>query len=83
MTIPVRREGKAGQDVLVGQIVEVIQNLLLCHTRREIPKDIIDSDSLAPDARLAAPFPGFNGDNLLVAHLYAALHALLVVKPIL
>ncbi len=70
MPFPVGCKRKTCQDVFMGQIVEIFQNFLLGHARRKIIQHIVNGDPHPPYARLAAPFAGFDSDNLSVAWVH-------------
>jgi hypothetical protein len=54
--------GEAGEDVLLGEGREVVEDVVGCHASSEIGQDIIDGDAQAPDAGFARAFPRFQGD---------------------
>jgi hypothetical protein len=58
------RSGRKRQtrlDVFTGQLREFCQNLLLCLSRREIFKYVINSNSHPPNTGLTAALAGFDG----------------------
>lgn len=64
----ISREGQARLDILPGQLGEIGEYLILCHSRSEILKDIIDSDPHPPDTWLPATLAGLNGDEVAIVH---------------
>ena len=70
LSLPVRCERVACVDIFPGQVGEVLQDLLLGHPPRQVAKDIVDRDSHATDARLAASLARFHGDDVLISHRY-------------
>src|ERR1035437_531987 len=59
---------EAGPDVLGCQIREILQNLLLRHSGSEVVQHVIHGHPHPTNARLAAAFPQFNGDNVPIIH---------------
>jgi hypothetical protein len=59
---------EAGEDVLGSKVGKVCEDFGLGHTRGEIGKDIVHGDTHSSDARFAAAFAGFEGDDVLVVH---------------
>lgn len=64
----VRRVGQAGQDVGIGQLREIIQDLLMRHAGGKPAKHVCDCDSHVPNARATAPLARFDGDDALIVH---------------
>ncbi len=60
--------GKAGEDILLGQVGEVGENFGMGHARGEIGKDIVNGDAHASNAGFATALAGFEGDDVLVVH---------------
>jgi hypothetical protein len=65
---PIGGVGEAGEDVFLGEVGEVSQNFGVGHAGGEVGEDVVDGDAHASDARLAAAFTGFEGDDVLVVH---------------
>ncbi len=57
-------ELKAGEDVLMLEFREVLEDLLLAHARREVLKDIVDGDAHAADARFSTALAVFDRDAI-------------------
>lgn len=67
-TLPIRSEGQAGADRLLGEFGEVLQNLRYRHPTRQIFEDIHHRDPRPTDARFAAALPWLDGDQRIVVH---------------
>lgn len=66
--LPVGSITETGDDVLPGQVGEIVENFLLRHTGRQVRKHIIDSDSHASNAGPSSALARLDSDNVLVAH---------------
>ncbi len=60
--------GEARADILLAQFGEVREYFRVGHAARQPAQPIGLGDALAPDARLAAPFARFEGDDALIVH---------------
>lgn len=65
----IRSIAETRENVLSGEIWKIFEDFFLCHPGSEIFKHVINCDSHAANARLAAALAGFNRDDVLVTHV--------------
>jgi len=68
LSFTIRGERVASLNVLSRQVWEVIEYLRLCHSCRQIAKDIVNRYTHAPNAGFPPSFSGFNCYDISVAH---------------
>jgi len=68
LALPICGKSQARTNVLLGKVREIAQNLLVAHAGCEIIENVVNSDSQAPNARLAAALARFDGDDLGIIH---------------
>ena len=57
---------KASRDVFLGQIGEVMQDIVFGHAGCQVLEHVVDGDAHAPDARFAAALARFDRDDVPV-----------------
>lgn len=66
MAFPIGGVGKAGSYVVLGQVVVIVQNFLLGHTSGKTVEYVVNGYPKPSDARLAAAFARFYGDEVMI-----------------
>ena len=61
-------EGEADANILFGEVGEIGEDVVVGHAGGEVIENIINGDSQAAYARLAAALSGFDGDDLRIIH---------------
>ena len=66
--VALRRKGEAGEDILVAQIREFLEQLGLGRSSGKVTQDVVDGDPRVPNAGLTAPAAGLKGNALKEIH---------------
>jgi len=66
--LPISGIGKAGPNILFGEIRKLLQNFFLRHSGSHVFEDVIDSNPHAPNTGLTPPLAGFDSNNVLIIH---------------
>lgn len=73
MALTIGRIGQAGADIIDGKVVKISHDLFRRHAGSQIFQHVINSHAGAPNTGLAAPFAGFQGNDVLIVHVVSPL----------